>query len=72
MVERKNPDLDAVLGDAPGLKSPLPKIKKRRKPSSLDRDKSRRLAFKVLALLADLGAKERQRVLNHAIRLNRG
>jgi len=66
---RNNHDLDAAFGDAEPLNSTrLPKQKRRRKH---DRDQVRRRAFRVLALLADLTARERLMVLQAATRLNR-
>jgi hypothetical protein len=75
MSQRHNPDLDDVFLAA-GDSSPTPngqvKPKKRkRSAASLDRDKTRRIAFKLLALLADLPAPDREKVLKCALRIHR-
>lgn len=70
---RKNLDLDDAFADnGSGPNRPLPKARRQRKASAMDRDKSRRMAFKVLNILSDLGGKDRQRVLTHALKLNKG
>jgi hypothetical protein len=62
---------DVFLGHTgePAASRKLPKGRRKRSPG--DRDAVRRRAFKVLALLADLDAKERAKVLQAAARLNR-
>jgi hypothetical protein len=68
---RDNPDLDAAFFDAEPVNSTrLPKQRKR-KPAPGKRDLLRRRAFKVLAILADLGSADRLAVLRAAERLNR-
>jgi hypothetical protein len=69
---RPNPDLDSVfLGSVENVNSTrLPK-QRRKKPAPGKRDLLRRKAFKVLALLADLGSADRLAVLKAAERLNR-
>lgn len=74
-MTRANPDLDAVFGIDSTVENvnefprKRPKVKRKREPGS--RDLIRRKAFKVLALLADLTAKQRMAVLKAAERLNR-
>jgi hypothetical protein len=69
---RDNPDLDSAFYGATGsinsLNLPKPR---RRKVASGKRDALRRRAFKVLALLADLGSADRLAVLKSAERLNK-
>lgn len=68
---RDNADLDAAFQDGPSLTSPrLPK-QRRKKPTPGKRDLIRRKAFRVLALLSDLGAADRLAVLKAAERPNR-
>jgi hypothetical protein len=68
---RTNEDLDAMFADAPPVNSHrLPKQRRRSKTPG-KRDQLRRRAFRVLALLADLGAADRLLVLRAAERLNR-
>jgi hypothetical protein len=68
---RTNADLDTVFYDAEPVNSHhLPK-QRRKKPAPGKRDAIRRRAFKVLALLADLGSADRLAVLKAAERLNR-
>jgi hypothetical protein len=72
MVERRNDDLDAAFGEAASVNdNHLPRTRKTRRKASGDRDRIRRKAFRVLALLADLPAGERLAVLRAAERLNR-
>src|SRR5262249_1145301 len=65
---RENPELDDVFlnhtGDGPARKPT--RLRKRRATGG--RDKTRRLAFRVLALLAGLDAPGRERVLKAALR----
>lgn len=65
---RPNKDLDAAFAGPPVNEFPKGK---RRKQATGDRDKVRRRAFRVLALLSDLPAKQRLAVLRAAERLNR-
>ena len=66
---RDNPDLDDVFLNH-AAERPKP-VKPRRRRQSGNRDKVRRYAFRVLALLAGLDATDRERVLKAAQRLNR-
>jgi hypothetical protein len=75
MSQRINPDLDAAFMGA-GNADTTPngqtrKRRKRRSPGGLDRDRTRRIAFRVLALLADLPAPDREKVLKCALRIHR-
>jgi hypothetical protein len=69
---RDNSDLDRVfLGSTDNVNSTrLPK-QRRKKAAPGKRDALRRRAFKVLAILADLGSADRLAVLKAAERLNR-
>jgi hypothetical protein len=69
---RDNPDLDAAFAgdDVNTLKLPKPKAKRRRR-SSLHQDQVRRLAFRVLGILANHNAGDRQRVLRFALKINK-
>jgi len=59
-------------GSVNAAKRPTAKGKARkRRVSGLDRDRTRRTAFKVLALLADLEAADREKVLKCALRIHR-
>jgi hypothetical protein len=70
-MARSNADLDAAFYDAEAVTSPrLPKQRKRKLVPG-KRDVVRRRAFKVLALLSDLGSADRLAVLRAAERLNR-
>jgi hypothetical protein len=72
MTLRNNDDLDAVFDGAESLTSHrLPKQKQRRKAAPGRRDQIRRRAFRVLAILADMGAADRAAVLKAAERLNK-
>jgi hypothetical protein len=75
MSQRPNPDLDDVfLGAAdpgPTPNGPVKPKKRKRSAAGLDRDKTRRIAFKLLALLADLSAPDREKVLKCALRIHR-
>ncbi len=62
---RTNPDLDDFMTDT------QPTRKRRRKSPVIKTDAVRRRAFKVLAILADLDAKTRDRVLRKAINLSK-
>lgn len=70
---RENPDLDDVfLGHAgDGISGRKPAKQRKRLKASGERDRTRRYAFRVLALLAGLDAPARARVLKSAMRLNR-
>jgi hypothetical protein len=77
---RENPDLDRFMRETDPdavpirVKLPMPQQQQRkrtRKAGAPDRDQVRRRAFRVLALLADLDAQGRARVLKAAERLNR-
>jgi hypothetical protein len=76
---RENPDLDRFMRDTDPDATPIKlklarqrqQRKRTRKAGSPDRDQVRRRAFRVLALLADLDAPGRARVLKAAERLNR-
>jgi hypothetical protein len=71
MSTRINSDLDAAFYVAePVTSHRLPK-QRRKKPAPGKRDAVRRRAFKVLAILADLGSADRLAVLKAAERLNR-
>lgn len=73
-TERRNPDLDDVFLDHAGepINQPARGKPKRRRPATAGgRDRIRRRAFRVLALLADLTAEQRSAVLKAAERLNR-
>jgi hypothetical protein len=67
---RPNDDLDAILGDVPPINGPLPRAKAKRRKPTLDPDQVRRRAFRLLALIADLSAGDRLRVIRAAERLN--
>jgi hypothetical protein len=70
MTLRPNDDLDRVFNDGERLDQ-LPRRTKKRRKATGDRDVVRRKAFRVLAILADLPAGERLKVLKAAVRLNR-
>jgi hypothetical protein len=75
MSQRINPDLDAeFLGAGAADQTPNGQVKRRKRRLSatgLDRDKTRRIAVRVLALLADLPAPDREKVLKCALRVHR-
>jgi hypothetical protein len=75
MSQRINPDLDAeFMGAGAADQTPNGQVKppkRKRSAAGLDRDKTRRIAFQVLALLADLAASDRERVLKSALRIHR-
>jgi hypothetical protein len=70
---RDNPDLDNVFLDSNGqdVNEPAKGQRKRKRPAGLSRDRVRRYAFRALALLADLSAAARERVLKFAMKINR-
>jgi hypothetical protein len=70
MPTRHNPDLDAFMEGGEPVNQP-PRGQRRRRKVAGSRDKIRRRAFRVLALLADLAADDRLAVLKAAERLNR-
>lgn len=71
MSLRNNDDLDAAFADAPSVNgTKLPPAKRRRKAGDR-RDQLRRRAFRLLAQIADLNARDRAAVLKTAERLNR-
>ncbi len=65
---RNNADLDAFMNDTV---QPTRLRKKRRKPSAVKTDEVRRRAFRLLALMSDMDAKTRERVLRKALTLSR-
>jgi hypothetical protein len=72
---RQNSRLDMFMaetpsGDVNSLKLPKPK-RRPRKPGAMTRDRAKRYAFRVLAILANLDAKERGRVLTIAAKLSK-
>jgi hypothetical protein len=73
MPVRDNPDLDDVFLTSNGqdVNRPAKGQKKRKRAAGLSRDRVRRHAFRALALLADLSAAERERVLKFALKINR-
>jgi hypothetical protein len=64
---RTNPDLDDFMSET----ETTPVRRRRRKSPVLKSDAVRRRAFKVLAILADLDIKTRERVLKKAINLSK-
>lgn len=68
MSMRINEDLDSFMSDT----QPSTRVrKKKRRPSAVKADEIRRKAFRVLALLADVDAKTRDRALRRAAALSR-
>jgi hypothetical protein len=70
---RDNPDLDDVFLDRSNqdVNRPARSPKKRPRTAGLSRDQVRGYAFRALALLANLSAPERERVLKLAMKINR-
>jgi hypothetical protein len=67
MTERTNEDLDAFMAETePGP----PRRRRRKRVVKLSPDKARRRAFRLLALLSDLEAPHRERVLRIALELS--
>jgi hypothetical protein len=68
---RDNPDLDTFMnepaGDVDGARLP----KQKRRKAGVNKDTVRRLAFRVLATLANHDAGDRERVLRFALKINR-
>jgi len=69
---RENQDLDDVFLPDGDEDRPKRVKRKRRKGIVGQRDRYRRIAFKVLALLSDLDPKQRSAVLRTAERLSKG
>jgi hypothetical protein len=65
---RDNPDLDDIFLDYEG--GSVNRKPVRQPDAGPERDKTRRLAFRVLAMLSRLDAPSRRRVLKAALRLN--
>lgn len=67
-IDRDNPDLDDFMADTePGAR----KKRRKRRASVVKADDVRRRAFRVLAVLADLDAKTRDRILRKALALSK-